>query len=64
MPPSEQVPVQPAPTAQSGVPHYYNHVFIMELLGKFVDNPFDGEVDSLPIPPEVISQATFVVQEM
>jgi hypothetical protein len=53
--------VQPAPT---DAPHYYNHVFIMEQLDKFVENPFDGEVASLSIPPEVISQATTVVQEM
>jgi hypothetical protein len=63
-PPSEQVPVQTAPIAKSNAPHYYNHMFIMEQLDKFVDNPFDGEVASLPIPAEVITQATSVVQEM
>ena len=63
-PPSEKVLVQTAPIAKSDAPHYYNHMFIMEQLDKFVDNPFDDEVDSLPIPPEVISQNTSVVQEM
>ena len=63
-PPSEQVPLQTAPTAKSDAAHYYDHMFIMEQLDKFVDNPFDGEVASLPIPPEVISQAIAVVQDM
>ena len=63
-PPSEQVPVQTAPMEKSDAPHYYDHMFIMEQLDKFVDNPFDGEVDSLPIPPEVVSHPTTVVQEM
>ena len=66
MPPSEQMQ-GPAPTAPSGkslAPHYYDHVFIMEQLDKFVDNPFDGEVASLPIPAEVIDQASKVVQEL
>ena len=61
MPPSEQVPVQTAPIAKSDAPHYYAHMFIMEQLDKFVDNPFDGEVASLPIPPKVISKAIAVV---
>jgi hypothetical protein len=39
-------------------------MFIMEQFDKFVDNPFDGEVASLPIPAEVITQATSVVQEL
>nr|XP_040253658.1 uncharacterized protein LOC120970920 [Aegilops tauschii subsp. strangulata] len=68
MPPFEQVPVPTAPVAQSDdrsdAPHYYNHVFILEHLDKFVNNPFDGEVASLPIPPEVISQASDVVRDM
>ena len=65
-PPSEQVhaPVQTAPSGKSVAPHYYDHVFIMEQLDKFVDNPFDGEVASLPIPAEVIAQASTVVQEL
>jgi len=29
-----------------------------------VENPFDGEVASLPIPAEVITQATSVVKEL
>lgn len=62
--PSEQVPVQTAPVAESDAPHYYNHIFIMEQLDKFVDNPFDGEVASLPIPAEVVVQATSLVHEM
>ena len=41
-----------------------NHVFIMEQLDKFVENPFDGEVASLPIPPEVVSRASDVVRDM
>jgi hypothetical protein len=64
MPPSEQVPIQTAPVHQSDAPHYYDHVFIMEQLDKFVDNMFDGEVASLPITPEVIAQATTIVAEM
>ena len=65
-PPSEQVhaPVQTAPSGKSDAPHYYDHIFIMEQLNKFVENPFDGEVASLPIPAEVIAQATSVVQEL
>jgi hypothetical protein len=63
-PPSEQVPVQTAPIAKSDAPHYHDHVFIMEQLDKFMDNPFDGDVASLPIPAEVITQATSIVQEM
>jgi hypothetical protein len=54
-PPSEQVPVQTTLIAKSDAPHYYDHMFIMEQLDKFVDNPFDGEVASLPIPAEVIT---------
>ena len=43
-PPSEQVPVpvQTAPSVKSDAPHYYDHIFIMEQLDKFVENPFDG----------------------
>ena len=67
MPPSEHVLVQPAPTAQpasSDAPHYYHHVFIMEQLDKFVENLFDGEVASLPIPSEVISQASVPIEDI
>ena len=63
-PPSEQVPVQTAPIAKSDAPHYYNHVFIMEQLDRFVENLFDGEVASLPIPSAVIAQASDLVNDM
>jgi hypothetical protein len=33
----------------------------MEQLDKFVDNLFDGEVASLPIPPEVVTQASALI---
>ena len=56
--------MQVAPMAKSDAPHYYDHMFITEQLDKFVDNPFDGEVASLPIPPKVISKAIAVVQDM
>ena len=60
--------MQPASVPQSDVrsdaPHYYIHVFIMEQLDKFVNDPFDGQVASLPIPPKVISQASDVVRDM
>ena len=36
----------------------------MEQLDKFVENLFGGEVASLPIPTEVITQASALVQEM
>ena len=36
----------------------------MEQLENFVEDLFDGEVASLPIPPEVISQATDLVHDM
>jgi hypothetical protein len=39
-------------------------VFIMEQLDRFVENLFDGEVASLPIPPKVITQATDLVNDM
>jgi hypothetical protein len=68
MPPTEQNQVQSAPVAQTNVqtqaPHYFNHVFIMEQLDKFVENLFDGEVASLPIPPAVIDQASNLVRDM
>mgnify|MGYP000914700932 CR=1 FL=1 len=68
MPPSEQVQVQTAPVAQtddhSDAPHYFNQVFIMEQLDRFVENLFDGEVASLPIPSDVVTQASDLVREM
>lgn len=68
MPPTKQNPVQPAPVAwtddHSDAPHYFNQVFIMEHLDKFVENLFGGEVGSLPIPPKVVTQASALVQEM
>ena len=36
----------------------------MEQLDGFVKNLFDGEVASLPIPSEVISQATVLIKDM
>ena len=48
----------------SDAPHYFNQVFIMEQLDRFVEDLFDGEVASLPIPSEVISQASALVQDM
>ena len=68
MPPTGQNLVQTAPVAHttdgSDAPHYFNQVFIMERLDRFVENLFDGEVASLPIPSEVISQASNLIQDM
>jgi hypothetical protein len=68
MPPSEQNPVSTAPAAhtdiQSDAPQYYDHAFIMEQLDKFVENRFNGEVASLPIPAEVAAQASDVIKDM
>jgi hypothetical protein len=36
----------------------------MEQLDRFVENLFDGEVASLPIPPEVITQSSDLVSDM
>lgn len=64
VPPSEQITVQPAlVSASTKAPHYYDHTFIIEQLNKFVDNPFDGEVASLPISVEVIAQAGSFVND-
>ena len=68
MPSTEQNVAQDAPAAQpqddSDARHHFNQVFIMEQLDRFVENLFSGEVTSLPIPPEVISQAVDLINDM
>nr|XP_020169010.1 uncharacterized protein LOC109754516 [Aegilops tauschii subsp. strangulata] len=48
LPPTDQNVAWIAPAAQaqddSDAPHSFNHVFIMELLDRFVEDLFDGEV--------------------
>lgn len=45
-------------------PHNYDHIFIIEKLDEFVENPFDGNFSDLPIPQEVIVQASKLVDEI
>lgn len=69
MPPT--APVQFVETQAAAVaieenvaPHNYDHIFIIEKLDHFVEDPFDGDVATLPIPPEVINQASMLVNEL
>ena len=69
IPPTEQNVAQTAPsTAQiendSAALLSFDHQFIMEQLDRFVEDLFDGEVASLPISSEVISQVSALIQDM
>lgn len=67
MPPTDPIP-SPQPKVASVkdnvAPHNYDHMFIMEKLDKFLENPFNSEMASLLIPLEVIEQASTLVNEL
>ena len=63
-PQSANTNIAKVPTEGDAAPHNYDHIFIMEKLDRFVENPFDGEVTDLPIPSEVIEQASILVNDL
>lgn len=63
-------PIKPVKTAvaamiadESEAPNYYDHIFVMEQLHKFVEDPFDGKVYDLPIPKDVIGSASKIIND-
>jgi hypothetical protein len=67
MAPSTSVAADTAP-APKEMPdpglHAFDINFIMEQLDRFFENPFDGNVDELPIPSEIRSQASKIVEDL
>jgi hypothetical protein len=52
------------PAKGDAAPHNYDHIFIMEKLDRFIENPFDGEVSAPPVPSEVIEHASVLVNDL
>jgi hypothetical protein len=44
--------------------HAFNTNFIVEKLDRFIENPFDGQVDDLPIPSDFNAQSSNIIQEL
>jgi hypothetical protein len=45
-------------------PHYFDFIFLMEQLGKFSENPFDGDIRALPIPACVVDDAEKLIEKL